>query len=119
MSPVTTQTTWDDVTDLDSVIERLVEKKMETMTQQLEDRLTQQQANRTAKLHQHPDGDEKKETRARQRRPCHMTQQLNKVTADVQALKNANVLNEQARGTTYIRWGNKDCPDHSNTVYSE
>nr|KAG5687560.1 hypothetical protein BaRGS_023116 [Batillaria attramentaria] len=188
-SPVTTQTTWDDVTDLDTVIDRLVEKKMETMTWQLEDRLTQQQARRDKELlgllERHVQDKERLEERVREQgellgklqdqllqerkeeerkmkiltqrievlelqvkvnmaegqdkqthgvvtpedddgaeeasvtmeeitfggptegsddvgslQPVinHMTQQLNEVTADVQALKNANVLNEQARG---------------------
>nr|KAG5694128.1 hypothetical protein BaRGS_005883 [Batillaria attramentaria] len=197
-SPVTTQTTWDDVTDLDTVIDRLVDKKMETMTWQLEDRLTQQQARRDKELlgllERHVQDKERLEERvreqgellgklqdqllqerkeeerkmkiltqrievlelqvkvnmaegqdkqthgvvtpedddgaeeARKRRgeekreeqkeeeedersddvgslqPVinHMTQQLNEVTADVQALKNANVLNEQARGTVQL-----------------
>ncbi|KAK7465201.1 hypothetical protein BaRGS_00037630 [Batillaria attramentaria] len=48
----------------------------------------------------------------------HMTQQLNEVTADVQALKNANVLNEQARGSAYVRWGSNGCPNSSELVYS-
>ncbi|XP_070174281.1 uncharacterized protein [Littorina saxatilis] len=48
----------------------------------------------------------------------HMTQQITEMTAEIQALKNANVENVQARGTTYVRWGHSSCPGTSDMIYS-
>ncbi|XP_025081101.1 uncharacterized protein LOC112556368 [Pomacea canaliculata] len=47
-----------------------------------------------------------------------VTQRLNLAEADIQALKNADIAEQQARGTTYVRWGNNACPSSSEIVYS-
>ena len=46
-----------------------------------------------------------------------MAQQLTQVTADVQALQNANQV-LQTRGSTYTRWGSSSCPHSEDVVYS-
>ena len=51
-----------------------------------------------------------------------MTQQLTQVTADVQTLRNVNTQQDQAiqeaRGSSYIRWGHSTCPVSTELVYS-
>ncbi|KAK7478830.1 hypothetical protein BaRGS_00029929, partial [Batillaria attramentaria] len=62
----------------------------------------------------------------------HMTQQLTNMAAQIEALQNqgealkerdqtltsAVSAQEEARGTTYVRWGHAACPNNTDTVHS-
>ncbi|XP_025081100.1 uncharacterized protein LOC112556367 [Pomacea canaliculata] len=47
-----------------------------------------------------------------------VTQRLNLAEANIEALKNSVVADQQRTGTVYVRWGNSICPGSAETVYS-